>query len=305
MLRIALCSLLLVVARGFAEPASLAPEDPVLFVYGACSDAGKVSTDGCAVTLSRQEFDNLISTLSPGQRVTPTMRNRLARTYAELLALDAAARELGIDNSPEYHTTMRWLQAKTLADMLRRRLEKESSMVSEAEIAAYYREQLQRFEEVKLSRLVLPKNKFGADDQQKAEQAAQRIAADIRERAAHGEDFPRLQKEAYDMLGFSGLPPATDMGNRRRASLPAGLVEEIFSLQPGEVSKVEDETHSFVIYKVEVKQTLPEEQVKEEITREVAKEKLERSLRAITERVRTELNETYFGEGEESNEKTQ
>ena len=191
--------------------------------------------------------------------------------------------------------TMRWLQARTLADMLRRRLQKESGRVSEAESAAYYRERIQQFEEVKLKRLVLPKNTFAADDRQQAEQAAQRIAADFRERAARGEDFPRLQKEAYEMLGFSGLPPATDMGNRRRASLPVGVIEEIFSLRPGEISKVEDETHSFVIYKVEAKRALPEEQVKDEITREVAKEKLERFLRAITERVRTELNETYFG----------
>ena len=304
MLRIVLCSLLLSAAHGFAEPASLRPEDPVLFVHGAC-DASKVPTGDCTVSVSRQEFDNLVDILSKGRQATLAVKNHFARTYAELLALDAAAKEIGIDNSPEYLTTMRWLQAKTLADMLRRRLEKESGTVSEAEIAAYYREQLQRFEEVRLSRLVLPKNKFAADGQQNAEQTARRIAADLRERAAQGEDFARLQKEAYEALGFSGLPPATDMGNRRRAALPAGVIEEMFLLRPGEVSTVEDETHCFVIYKVEAKRALPEEQVKEEITREVAKEKLERSLKSIKERIRTELNETYFGEGKESNEKTQ
>ena len=142
---------------------------------------------------------------------------------------------------------------------------------------------------------MLPKNNFAADDRQKFEQDAQRIAADLRERAAHGEDLERLQKEAYEALGFSGLPPATDVGNRRRANLPAEVSEEIFSLRPGEVSKVENETYSFVIYKVEAKRTLPQEQVREEITREVAKEKLERALKSITGNIRTELNEKYFG----------
>jgi RPA family protein len=96
-------------------------------------------------------------------------------------------------------------------------------------------------------------------------------------------------------LGFSGLPPATDVGYRRRAALPSKSGEEIFSLRPGEVSKVDNETYSFVIYKVESKRRLTKEHVKQEIDREVAKEKLERSLKSITGKFRTKLDENYFG----------
>jgi bifunctional DNA-binding transcriptional regulator/antitoxin component of YhaV-PrlF toxin-antitoxin module len=190
---------------------------------------------------------------------------------------------------------MRWLQVKALADLLRRRLEKESGTVSEAEVEAYYREQLPRFEEVKLRRVVLPRNNFAVNDKQKFEHDIQRIAAELRERAAHGEDLERLQKEGYESLGFSGLPPVTDVGNHRRVNLPSEVREELFSLQPGEVSKVENETYSFVIYKVEAKWRLSSEQVREEITRELAKQKLERAFKSITGTIRTELNEKYFG----------
>jgi hypothetical protein len=223
------------------------------------------------------------------------MKGHLARTYAELLAFDSAARVVGIDSSPQYQNTIRWLETKTLADLLRRRLEKESSAVSEPEIEAYYREEFTRYEEVSLRRLVLPKSKFAVEDRKTFEADVQRVAAGLRERAARGEDLERLQKEGYEALGFGGSPPTTQAGNRRRVDLPAEVSEEVFLLRPGEVSKVESETYSFVIYKAETRSRRPLEQVREEIAREVAKQKLERALKAITGNVRTELNEQYFG----------
>jgi parvulin-like peptidyl-prolyl isomerase len=78
-------------------------------------------------------------------------------------------------------------------------------------------------------------------------------------------------------------------------NLPSEVREEVFSLRPGEVSKVEDETYSFVIYKVDAKWRLPKEQVREEITSELARQKLGRAFKSITGNVRTELNEKYFG----------
>jgi parvulin-like peptidyl-prolyl isomerase len=283
------------VAKRFNDSASLAPSDPVLSIHGVCSETENSSSDDCTVVVSRQRFDDLMNILAPGAQVAARMKQSFAKTYAELLAFDSAARESGIDNSPQYRETMQWLQLKTLADLFRRRLEKESRTVSEAEIEGYYCEHISQFEEVKLRRLVLPKNNFAIADTQKFEQNAQRVAAELRERAANGEDLERLQKEAYETLGFNGLPPATDVGNRRRTNVPSEVSEEVFSLRPGEVSKVERETYSFVIYKVEAKWALPEEQVREEISREIAEQKLERALNSITGNIRTELNEKYFG----------
>jgi hypothetical protein len=245
--------------------------------------------------VSRQQFDDLMSILSPGGQATPALKARLARTYAELLAFDSAARALGIDSSPQYRNTMQWVEAKTLADLLRHRLEKESSAVSEPEIEAYYRERFTRFEEVRLRRLVLPKSNSVAGDRQTFEEYGLRVAAGLRERAARGEDLERLQKEGYEALGLGVPLPTTEVGTRRRADLLPGVSEELFALRPGKVSKVENEPYSFVIYKVEAKSRCPLEQVREEIIREIAKQKLERALEAITLKVRTELSEKYFG----------
>ena len=244
--------------------------------------------------VSRQQFDDLLSILSPAGEAAPGVKSGLAKTYAEVLALESAAKGLGLDNSTRYQSTMRWLEAKTLADLLRRRLENESHTVTDAEMEACYEKRLREFEAVRLRRLVLPKSNFVVD-RPKSEQDVQRVAAGLRERAVHGEDLERLQKDGYEAVGFSGLPPSTRVGNRRRTEIPSAVSEEVFSLRPGQISAVENETYSFVIYKVEAKWTLPLEQVREEIVREVAKEKLERALKSITGNVRTELNEQYFG----------
>ena len=279
-----------------AAPAARGSGDPVLIIHGVCREA-KASTGAgaCTAVVGRRQFDDLLNIVAPGRQATPAMKQSFARAYAELLALDRAARDSGIDASQQYRETMQWLQQKTLADMLRRRLEKESDTISDAEIEAYYRERISRFETVKLRRLLLPKSNFAAADPIKFEQESQRIAARLRERAADGEDLERLQKEGYEALAFPGAPPATEVGDRRRADLPSEVCEEIFSLKPGEVSSVRNEKHSFVIYQVEARSRLSVNQVTEEIRREISRQKLEQALKAITAGIRAEFDETYFG----------
>jgi hypothetical protein len=268
---------------------TVAAGDPVVLVHGACPD------DGCTMAVSRQQLEELMNILSPSRPVTPGVKRSLATTYAELLTFDSAARALGIDHSSQYQSAIRWFEAKTLADLLRRRLEIEASKVTEEEIQNYYRKYASRFEVVTLRRLALPKNSFAAEDNQKFEQDARRVAAKLRERAIHGEDLEWLQKDAFEALGFSGMPPATQVGNRRRTDLSSAASEAVFSLQPGGVSEIENEPYSFVIYKVDAKWTTPIEQVREEIARKLAEEKLERALKSISGGIRTELNENYFG----------
>jgi len=236
-----------------------------------------------------------MSVVAPDGQATANMKQVFARNYGEILALTTAATESGVDDLPEYRETMQWLRVKTLAEVFRRRLQKESNIVTDAELDAYYSEQLSRFEEVKLSRVLLPRSDFAVTDQQAFDLNAQRIAVEVRERAAKGEDLDTLQKEAYQALGFDAHPPVTSVGNRRRANLSSAAADEVFSLQPGEVSQVLKETYSYVIYKVEAKWTLPEKQVREEIRRDISKQKFEQALRTITDNIRTEFNPTYFG----------
>lgn len=265
---------------------SLAPTDSALVVRGLCDD--------CTVAVSKTQFDLLLGILFPAGPNANSKTN-FAKGYGDVLAFAHAAKQLGLDQSPEYQVSLQWLQAKTLADLLRRRLEKESAAVSDSDIQAYYREQSSRFEEVHLRRLVVPKSNLAAADARAFEIRAGEVASALRERAARGEDLDRLQKDCFETLGFSGMPPSTDVGNRRRTGLASEVSGEIFALQPGEVSRVQAEAYSFVIYKVEAKRKLPREQVRDEILTEVAKARLKKALDSVTANVRVELNETYFG----------
>ena len=222
------------------------------------------------------------------------MKHNLAKTYTDLLAFEMAAKKSGIDNSPQFQQTLEWLRLRTLGDLYRRGLEKEST-ASEEEIDEYYRRHVSQFEEVKLRRMLVPKNSFAVVDRVESEKKALEIATEFRERAAKGEDLDQLQKEAYAAAGFNALPPATEAGNRRRTSLTSEVGEDVFALRPGEVSRVEKEAYSFVIYKVDAKRTLPKERVKEEISREIIKQKLEAALQFVTGTIHSDLNENYFG----------
>lgn len=82
---------------------------------------------------------------------------------------------------------------------------------------------------------------------------------------------------------------------RRRASLPPEVSDRVFALQPGQVSEVETEPFSFVIYKVEEKHVLPLERVREEIRREIEKKKMDAVLKSVLDGIRADLNENYFG----------
>jgi PPIC-type PPIASE domain len=268
---------------------SLASTDPVLIVRGLCDDSQ--NANDCTVAVSKKQFELLLRVLFPAGL---NSRAHFATTYAEVLAFAHAARQQGLDQSPEYQASIQWLQEKTLADLLRRRLEKDSTEVSESEVQAYYREQSSRFEEVHLRRLVVPKSNLAAADAPTFQRRALEVATALRERAARGEDLDRLQKECFETLGFSGMPPSTEVGNRRRTGLSSEASETVFSLQPGEASQVREESYSFVIYKVEAKRKLSREQVREEIVAEVAKAKLRKALDSITANVSAEWNEKYL-----------
>src|SRR5207249_8077085 len=82
---------------------------------------------------------------------------------------------------------------------------------------------------------------------------------------------------------------------RRKGLLPPQQDQEIFSLQAGGVSKVETEPVGFVIYRVESKETVPLEKVKDEITRDIFRQKMEKDTQAAKAGVHVDLDEAYFG----------
>jgi parvulin-like peptidyl-prolyl isomerase len=271
--------------------AAVAAGDGVLTVHGVCP----AGAEDCSTEVTREQFDNLLKIAAPGAQATAATKRNFARTYTDLLAYESAAKKSGIESSPQFQETMEWLRLRTLAELYRRQTEKDASVVSDEEIDEYYLGHLSQFEEVKLRRMLVPRNNLSAANKQELERKALEIAAGLRERAAQGEDLDKLQQEAYTAAGISTAPPTTDAGNRRRAGLVTEVSDDVFALNPGDVSRVEKEPYSYVVYKVDAKRTLPRELVREEISREIIKRRKETALSAVTDGVHADLNEKYFG----------
>jgi parvulin-like peptidyl-prolyl isomerase len=279
---------------------SVAPSQPVVIARGVCDGAQKsgaaTKDDVCETVLTMEQFDTLLSSLnSNNQAIPPAMRLKLAQAYVELLAYSDAAQKAGIDNTPAFKEVMRLVRMRTLADIFQRSLQEKFRNASPAEMEEYYNKNLPKFEEAKLRRLFIPRNNSSASNKEEFEKKAQQLAGDLRERLAKGEDPDVLEKEAYATLALEAKPMPTDFGSRRKGSLPPEQDAEIFSLSPGGATKVQSLSPGFVIYKVESRQTLPLDKVKDEISREIFRRKVEEENARIKASVRADYNEAYFG----------
>lgn len=278
-----------------AAPA-VQPEDPVITISGVCGEnsAKHANSSGCTTKITREQFEKLIAALAlSGQPVPAGGRQQLAQTWVDLLAYEKAASATGMENSPEFQGLMELIRLRTLSEIYRRNLQMKFRTPSTQDIDDYYSQNPTNFTSIKLSRILIPRKNPAAANREEYEKRALQVANDLRERAAKGEDFSQLQKEGYVTLGLI-TPPATDLGIRRKASLLTEEQDEVFSVSEGGVSKVEQEPYSFVIYKIESKQLLSKEEVTDEISREISKQRLEKAYKEITSAVHPEFNQQYF-----------
>jgi len=189
-----------------------------------------------------------------------------------------------------------------LTDLLREKIVEEYRSPSDAEISRYYQENIADFERVHVARILVPRKLplpgdeklSGEKEKEERDKKLLSKASEARERALKGNDPGQIQKDLYSALGL-GAPPTTDLGKQGRKDFLADESTELFSLKPGEVSKVEAEQASYVIYKVIDRETLQEDAVKDQIAREITRRNIEKANQAITQAAQPEYNEKYFG----------
>ena len=279
--------------------AAVQPNEVVLTVHGACEAADGRVSGSCNTTLTRDQFEKLIAALNANnQPVPPAMKRNIAQAYTELMAMSKAAYAAGTENHPDFQIVMRVVRMRTLADLYRRELEEQYRNPPMQEIEAYYKQNASKFEEIKLSRIFIPAKNPAAANKDDYDKKAAAVAAEMHDRAAKGEDMEKLQKEAYTSLGLTLAPPSSSVGARRRGMQPLAEEAELFSLSSGQVTKLKQEPAGYLIFKLESKQTLPLDQVKDEISRELYRQKMDQAVKDVTATVKADLNEKYFGSPE-------
>src|SRR5437588_14267 len=77
-------------------------------------------------------------------------RTNLADTYAKVLIASREATRRGLENDPDAQEVLRFQRMQTLAQLLVRKLQRETQNVPPAELEQYYKQQAPQFEEATL-----------------------------------------------------------------------------------------------------------------------------------------------------------
>jgi len=282
-----------------AKQSYVSPGDPIITIHGLCPGSKKLpgapDAKSCTTIITRKELDDLLDATKDPQNPTPwASRAYIARQYAEYLTFERVATHAGVQNEAGFKALMRLRYIHTLEAWYQHDLEASVTPPSSKEIEAYYNANLPEYEEAKVHRIFIPNADPNVMNKEEFAKKARAVADEMRQRAAKGEDPDTLERDINAALGLNYPPTRTDIGSRRKSSFPKPIDDEVFSLQPGQVTKVEDEAGGFAIYKLDSKQKLPIAQVKDDIVDEMNTKKIADEMSAIRDSVGVDLNDEYF-----------
>jgi hypothetical protein len=287
-----------------AEASSVSPDTAVITIDGLCDPADKNSPSGCKTVITRAQFEAILNVI--GSNMPAPARRQLATRYAGALVMAEKAHEMGLDQGPKYEELMKLQKLQVSANLVTQAVQQKASEVSDKDVEDYYNKNLDAYQEATFERLFVPRNKqldtpkeklTDAANQKRQDDAAaamKKEADTLRARAAAGEDFSKLQAEAYTVAGLKSTPPTQKMNKARRNSLPPAQAS-VFDLKAGEVSPVITDMSGYFVYKVADKNTLPLSQVHDEIFASLKSQKVQDAMQALQKSGTAQLNDEYFG----------
>ena len=238
----------------------------------------------------------------------PTTKRQLGNSYPKMLAMAREAEKRGLDKQAHFEELIAFARLQILSQELVHQIQEEAAKVPATDVEGYYRSNSVAFERVNLERIIVPDirqnqggpeaassaNEKRSEQQEKDKEAMGREAETLRARAAAGEDFTKLQKDAYVAAGLSTPPPPVGMSKVRRMSLPSGQ-QSVFDLKAGEVSAVISDEGGFYIYKLVGKETEPLTEVETEIRKTLESQRMRAMMEKVQNSVATDVNQAYFG----------
>lgn len=298
-----------------AAPASpstaVAATAPVITIKGLCAGPaagliGSATRTPCQTVISREKFEKLAAAIQPD--MTPATRRQLAENLPRMLIMSRQAERKGLDKQERFDELINFARLQLLSQELMRDIRDKAAQVPTAEIEAYYRQHSVEFERATFERVLVPNLRQGDSStgakpgpeevarlQQESREQMAKEAGQIRERAAAGEDFVKLQQAAYDAAAVNAPIPPTKL-NWRRGSLPKAHLS-VFDLKPGEISSIISDPTGHYIYKLDSKEVEPLEEATPEIQAILQKERLSRTMKEVQESATPELNQDYFEGG--------
>jgi hypothetical protein len=309
------------------DNSKIPPDAAVITINGVC-DKSAAATADCKTVITREQFEKVINSIQPN--MPKAQQKQVAARYVNIVLLAGKAHELGLDKGPAFDEQMYLARLQILAKLGGEQIQKDASKVSDQEITDYYSAHGGDFRTISYDKIYVPKEKNGtvlggklpaeamkdpigwakshpapapdANDPntkktiQPSEAAMKDEADKLRARAAAGEDFSKLQQEAYDLAGMKLKANNTPVEKVRKSALPPTDVA-IFDLKKGEVSQVFNDPQGYMIYKIEDFQDQPLADVREEVSRTLQTEKVKKASEALQKTAArdTAYDDAYFG----------
>jgi len=316
--------------------AAVPPDAAVITVTGACAPqpkpaapkgtsakpttTAKTPAADCKTVITKAQFEELVKALIPNP--TPQSKKQLAGVLPRFIGMSNEAKKEGLDKKKEFDETVKFAKMQILTTELQRKIQDDAAKITPEEIEKYYKEHLDTFEQFNVDRLFVPRTKQGdaeakedddkdeklSDEAKKAkeaeakakadeaEQAMTKLAESLQARAAAGEDFVKLQKEAFDAAGMKIESPTVVLPNVRRTGLPPGHAAA-FDLKVGEVSQVLSDSGGHYIYKVNSKDHMTLDQAKGEIHAKLQNDRTREMMDKVNNSFKVVTNDQYFPGG--------
>ena len=287
------------------EAAKVAPDAPVVTINGLCDNppADKTADPNCKTVITRAEFERILDSVQPN--MPPRVRRQFAMRYSSALVMAQKAHEMGLDQGPKFDDQMKLSRIQVLTKMFNQSVQEKASQISDKDIEDYYNSKSADYEEADLQRIFVPRSQQSVSKvklsaaaekkrQQVSEETMRKEADKLHARAVAGEDFAKLQNEAYTLAALKGKAPSTKMDNVRRVGLPAAQTA-VMDLKTGEISEVFSDQSGYFIYKVVAKHVEPLDKVKDEIKGTLRNQRVQEQMKAVQQAATPTLDESYFG----------
>lgn len=262
--------------------ASLVAQTKVLDIRHHCPGGGSGDNGACAIAVTKEEFDALVQAIDPN--MPQSSRQSLAAEYSRVLIMAAEARRRNLDQLPEVQTLQKFAALQVLANRVVKDISAQRPHVTSEDVEKYYRSHEKEYQEVSLSRILIPKQVEGSH-------AALAAAESIRSRAVNGTDFTVLQREASPAASTLNI----QVGPISCLSLPEPH-RSVCNLQPGEVSPVITDNSGYSVYRLESRRTRALDAVQSDIRVMLERNSVQAEIQKIRTPVSLELDKSYFGE---------
>jgi hypothetical protein len=213
---------------------------------------------------------------------------------------------MGLDQGPKFEERLRLARLQILSQAFNQAVQEKAGQITDQDIDDYYKNHIHDFEEADLLRIFIPRSqqpptskvKLSEAAEQKrqkdSEEVMQKEADKLHARAVAGEDFAKLQEEAYTLAGIKTKPPSTKMNDMRRNGLPVAQAS-VLDLKTGEISHVYSDQSGYFIYKVGEKEVESLDKVKDEIRTAIRTQRIQEQMQAAQKSATPTLDESYFG----------